>query len=389
MVNIIVLTITILIYLIPTFISYRRNHQNKVSILVLNILLGWTVVGWVISLVWSLMKVNNSSYTGGDVDKKCPFCAETIKKEAKICRYCNKEQEVEQEKIIEDTKEQSKSTIQDKIKVFKNSNGKLIKYFSISITVLSVLLFLMGVYAFIQGIIQSKIFVIVYAIILVLSGLLLYFRNSIVKDNKELIDKKSLNNKSTYLGLISLDLVVTQFVLMILIIIFHNNIYINLSNLVLIINNNTNHVVAYFLAFICFILGVVLIRKGNRFFGVITSIVCLSYIISPLLTGNVDVQQDSLHTAIKSLEEFLSRPTFIINIYPYLSLLVLSVAFPFVQLLQIDGLKYGKVLGDLKINIKHHEVFLAFGSAFVFSIIWYGVLIFSKYSWDYYRYVMS
>lgn len=43
-------------YFLPSFIAMLRNHKNKLAILLLNILLGWTVFGWVGSLVWSVMK---------------------------------------------------------------------------------------------------------------------------------------------------------------------------------------------------------------------------------------------------------------------------------------------------------------------------------------------
>lgn len=46
----------LLVYFLPTVIAISNNRKNKVAISVLNILLGWTFIGWVIALVWSLMK---------------------------------------------------------------------------------------------------------------------------------------------------------------------------------------------------------------------------------------------------------------------------------------------------------------------------------------------
>lgn len=42
------------LYLVPSIIAWVRGHHNKVAITALNILLGWSVIGWVAALVWSL-----------------------------------------------------------------------------------------------------------------------------------------------------------------------------------------------------------------------------------------------------------------------------------------------------------------------------------------------
>lgn len=51
---VILLAISVGTYFLPTFIVAWRNHQNSVAIAVLNLLLGWTLLGWVAALVWSL-----------------------------------------------------------------------------------------------------------------------------------------------------------------------------------------------------------------------------------------------------------------------------------------------------------------------------------------------
>ena len=45
------------LYLLPTLISLIRKHHNQNAIFALNLLLGWTVLGWVGALVWALTKV--------------------------------------------------------------------------------------------------------------------------------------------------------------------------------------------------------------------------------------------------------------------------------------------------------------------------------------------
>lgn len=42
------------IYFVPTIIAFAKKKTNKIAILALNALLGWSLIGWVVSLVWAL-----------------------------------------------------------------------------------------------------------------------------------------------------------------------------------------------------------------------------------------------------------------------------------------------------------------------------------------------
>lgn len=42
------------IYLVPFYVAEGRKHRDMLAIFVLNLLLGWTFVGWVAALVWAL-----------------------------------------------------------------------------------------------------------------------------------------------------------------------------------------------------------------------------------------------------------------------------------------------------------------------------------------------
>jgi hypothetical protein len=48
------LLIGLMIYFFPSYMAFKRNHKNFVAILALNLLTGWSFVGWVIALVWAL-----------------------------------------------------------------------------------------------------------------------------------------------------------------------------------------------------------------------------------------------------------------------------------------------------------------------------------------------
>ena len=41
-------------YLIPTFLAASRRHRNYEAIMLLNLLGGWTVVGWLAAIVWEI-----------------------------------------------------------------------------------------------------------------------------------------------------------------------------------------------------------------------------------------------------------------------------------------------------------------------------------------------
>lgn len=46
--------IVIALYLIPGIIAYNKQKKNATAIFILNLLLGWTFLGWIIALIWAL-----------------------------------------------------------------------------------------------------------------------------------------------------------------------------------------------------------------------------------------------------------------------------------------------------------------------------------------------
>ena len=43
------------VYFVPTIIAIARRVRNITAIVLLNIFAGWTFIGWVIALVWSII----------------------------------------------------------------------------------------------------------------------------------------------------------------------------------------------------------------------------------------------------------------------------------------------------------------------------------------------
>lgn len=44
---------TFAFYFLPFLIAWRRNHRNETPIGLTNLLLGWTIIGWIIALIWA------------------------------------------------------------------------------------------------------------------------------------------------------------------------------------------------------------------------------------------------------------------------------------------------------------------------------------------------
>jgi hypothetical protein len=49
----VLVSVSAFVYLLPTFIAGWRRNSRTTAIFVLNIFLGWTFLGWVVSLVWA------------------------------------------------------------------------------------------------------------------------------------------------------------------------------------------------------------------------------------------------------------------------------------------------------------------------------------------------
>ncbi len=53
----------LLVYFLPTFVATWRLHHQTKAILALNLLLGWTFIGWAGALIWALTVVKPARST--------------------------------------------------------------------------------------------------------------------------------------------------------------------------------------------------------------------------------------------------------------------------------------------------------------------------------------
>jgi hypothetical protein len=52
---------SIILYFFPTYTAWRKKHNNLEAISIINIFLGWTLIGWVFALVWAVKKQESIS----------------------------------------------------------------------------------------------------------------------------------------------------------------------------------------------------------------------------------------------------------------------------------------------------------------------------------------
>jgi hypothetical protein len=92
------------LYLLPTYEAWKNQHPNLTAIALVNIFLGWSLLGWVVAVVWAYKKpepnVTITAPAAKEVTlspqpqqqqretKKCPFCAEDVLVQAIKCKHC-------------------------------------------------------------------------------------------------------------------------------------------------------------------------------------------------------------------------------------------------------------------------------------------------------------
>lgn len=47
------IAVAIAFYFAPSVIALMRRHANMAPILIVNIFLGWTFIGWIVALAWA------------------------------------------------------------------------------------------------------------------------------------------------------------------------------------------------------------------------------------------------------------------------------------------------------------------------------------------------
>ena len=51
--NLLVIAFVLFFYFIPTIAAHVRDHRSSAAIALLNLFLGWTILGWLAALIWA------------------------------------------------------------------------------------------------------------------------------------------------------------------------------------------------------------------------------------------------------------------------------------------------------------------------------------------------
>ena len=81
------------LYFLPAVIGIKR--RNKIAILVLNLLLGWTVIGWIAVLIWAVREDEPESAhplvsVRAVLPQYCAGCRSYSTPNSSVCRNCGR-----------------------------------------------------------------------------------------------------------------------------------------------------------------------------------------------------------------------------------------------------------------------------------------------------------
>jgi hypothetical protein len=93
--SLIFLVVMVGLYFVPSIVAHKMKRRQVLPIFVLNLCLGWTILGWVAALVWALIEekppvapVIAPTVPTPIASGRCPSCGGQISEGARFCAQC-------------------------------------------------------------------------------------------------------------------------------------------------------------------------------------------------------------------------------------------------------------------------------------------------------------
>ena len=116
--GLLLILLLLLIYILPISLAYKNKIRNRHSLYVVNIFLGWTLIGWVVCLAWSVSSSREDAPSGSSYRQSlwqqptqqtsmkeptgkvyqdwekiaCAKCGQTFDPDMKSCPHCGTRQ---------------------------------------------------------------------------------------------------------------------------------------------------------------------------------------------------------------------------------------------------------------------------------------------------------
>jgi hypothetical protein len=79
------------IYFLPTIVAMARGKTNLTGILIVNLLFGWSVIGWIVALIWAVSteRVDQVRYAQAVPQSRfCTRCGKYVEVGSHFCANC-------------------------------------------------------------------------------------------------------------------------------------------------------------------------------------------------------------------------------------------------------------------------------------------------------------
>jgi ribosomal protein L32/uncharacterized membrane protein YqaE (UPF0057 family) len=76
------------LYVLPSILGWKK--KQRIPIILVNLLLGWTVLGWIAALIWALADAPMNAAQPSPAAVFCPNCGKYIQVGAQFCSTCGR-----------------------------------------------------------------------------------------------------------------------------------------------------------------------------------------------------------------------------------------------------------------------------------------------------------